>query len=68
MSFYDFVVKNFSGEDTPLGDFAEDIQRDRDFPKDATTKEAILNYLSGCFAACYEAKQAFKELCELTTS
>ncbi len=63
MSFYDFVVKNFSGED-----FAEDIQRDRDFPKDATTKEAILNYLSGCFAACYEAKQAFKELCELTTS
>ena len=66
MSFYDFVVKNFSGED-----FAEDIQRDRDFPKDATTKEAILNYLSSCFAACYEAKQAFKELWreyELTTS
>ena len=33
VSFYDYCIAMHDGEDSPLGDFTYDMQRDREFPK-----------------------------------
>lgn len=39
MSFYTFMMKNHKGKDTPEGDLAADMKRDKDrFPKNGAGK------------------------------
>jgi len=45
MSFYDWCIKRYLGKDTPAGDLARDIKELVDFPKTATDKKTIENYL-----------------------
>ncbi len=59
MTFKEWIVRH-KDEDTPLGDLAYDVSRDRDFPEE-NTKEAILDHLNGFTAhACPEAIDEFK--------
>ncbi|WP_436881799.1 sterile alpha motif-like domain-containing protein [Staphylococcus gallinarum] len=43
MSFYEFI-QNYSGDDTPLGELANWIDQDANFPKDEESVEEILRY------------------------
>jgi uncharacterized protein YozE (UPF0346 family) len=43
MGFYDWMMQ-YKGHDSPRGDLADDIARDRDFPKDGGYQE-ILEHL-----------------------
>ncbi|MDR3542388.1 MAG: YozE family protein [Desulfosporosinus sp.] len=73
MSFYDWCVARYLGskrtsfghlgydDTTRFGDFAYDIPRDVDFPRMATNKDVIANYLQKQ-EACYKAMQTFWEL------
>lgn len=45
MTFYEFVVKNYDGKNEPAGDLAEDMQDDKNFPKQATDWDKIESYL-----------------------
>lgn len=59
MTFKEWIMRH-KGKDTPLGDLAYDIARDRNFP-DSNTKEAILDHLTSYTVnACPEAIDAFK--------
>ncbi|MEB7784227.1 YozE family protein [Mammaliicoccus sciuri] len=43
MSFYDFIQK-YSDDDTPLGELADLIIHDANFPKDEESEENLLLY------------------------
>lgn len=43
MTFYDFM-QNFLGDDTPLGELADEINQDVNFPKNVSDPESILTY------------------------
>ena len=43
MTFYDFVI-SFIEDDTPLGQLAHKINRDNNFPKDATGYNELNSY------------------------
>ena len=47
ISFYNFMVANKTGEDSVVGDLAEDIQRVSNFPKDSHDKDEILQHFRG---------------------
>lgn len=74
ISFYDFVITMHSDENSSYGDFAEDIQRDKSFPKEipdhinwrtgkkyTSYKLSIWDHLCS-LNACYEAKVTFLKL------
>lgn len=59
MTFKEWLIRH-KGEDSPLGDLAEDVALDKDFPSD-NSKEAILDHLTGANVhACREAIETFK--------
>lgn len=59
MTFVEWISRH-QGKDTPLGDFAYDISRDKTFPAE-NDREAILNHLqSFSIHACPEAIDTFK--------
>ncbi len=61
-SFKYFCIAMYSGEDSPKGDFAYDLQRDPDWPKGKNvTKKEMKNHLI-CMGACKGAMDTFKEL------
>jgi hypothetical protein len=41
-TFYDWFVEKYDGRDTPRGDFAYDMQRTEDFPKEKIPKKLFL--------------------------
>ncbi|WP_338133809.1 sterile alpha motif-like domain-containing protein, partial [Staphylococcus succinus] len=43
MTFYDFVI-GFEADDTPLGQLAHNIRRDKFFPKQATCYKELHSY------------------------
>lgn len=73
LNFYDFCVLMHDGEDSPVGDFVFDMQRDKSFPKEipkynnwrtgrpyTSIRTAIKDHLhSGGIHACVEADAAF---------
>lgn len=59
--FYKWATSNFLLEDSPLGDFARDMEKDFRFPRAAKTKKEIQFYLDARFA-CQEAKDSFCKL------
>lgn len=59
MNFKEWIIQ-FANEDSPRGDLAYDIKRDEMFPREANSKEAILDYLDRR-RACRECVQAFKK-------
>lgn len=59
MTFKEWVLRH-KGKNTPLGDLADDVARDKTFPEE-NTKEAILVHLTGpTISACPEAIDTFK--------
>lgn len=75
MTFYTFMMRNYQGQDTPEGDLAADMKRDKErFPKNGTGKfngwhRLIREYLTdqdacdGCLEA-FESCWKEYELCE----
>lgn len=61
--FFQWVSKNYSGVDSPLGDFAKDMVHDKEFPILAE-KGVIKKYLFW-LGACSGAMEAFDELWRL---
>ena len=57
MTFIEWISRH-DGKDTPLGDFAYDITRDKGFPTTNSRKD-ILEHLQNVHA-CGEAIQTFK--------
>ncbi|RIM67857.1 hypothetical protein BU594_12050, partial [Staphylococcus arlettae] len=45
MSFYEFI-RNFTGDNTPLGELADLVSTDADFPINVQSKSEILVYFS----------------------
>jgi len=43
MTFYDFVI-SFIEDDTPLGSLANNVRRDKDFPKNETCHATLRTY------------------------
>ena len=54
--FYGWCVQRYRRKDTPLGDLARDMEMDPQFPKNATNKEEILDYLKGRYACAGAVK------------
>lgn len=69
MTFYNFMVRNYLGENTPEGDLAEDIHRKKDtFPRNGQGKfngwyKLIRDYLVR-HNACQECLAVFEECWE----
>jgi len=59
-SFYKFITMNFMKDDSPLGDLARDMKRDRDFPRFSINYDRVRDYLERC-AACSDCFDAFEE-------
>ena len=59
--FYKWVTSNYAHVDSPLGDFARDMEHDFKFPMSANTKRELAFYLDFRFA-CQDAKDAFEKL------
>ncbi len=57
--FYAWCLKRYKHRDTPLGDFTRDMKGDYRFPKAATDKAEIREYLYRRHA-CAEAVRAFE--------
>lgn len=49
MTFYDFMMSRYFGEDSPAGDLASDMRADEKFPKEGRHQK-ILTYLHSRFA------------------
>ena len=63
MTFYRFLKEHpRNGEESPIGDFIEDVMGDRHFPARISTKRLLESYLSYTRRACLEAMAAFEEL------
>ena len=59
-SFYRYMKKNHSREDSPGNDLLQDMERDRGFPKDETARWKILRHLNR-HGACRECIDTFDE-------
>ena len=71
MNFYDWMMVRYAGKDTPRGDLARDMKRDKDFPKDGSRSE-ILAHLKdkgaideclACFKRCWQDYQGEVQAC-----
>lgn len=63
MSFYKWIIKNYSGMRCPAGDLADDAKSDENFPRKAKSYRTILDYLesNGACDACLDIfEKAFK--------
>ena len=56
--FYEWCVLHSSGLTNPARDFVKDLRADDDFPRIATKKSVVLDYLEGV-GACSEAIDGF---------
>ena len=71
INFYDFCVLAYGDEDSPLGDFVADMQRDTDFSWKESSRKTILKHLHykcACFKAIRAFNQLWKEWKEVTRS
>ena len=59
MTFKEWVIRH-KGEESPLGDLADDISRDRNFPEENTKEAIMLHLTSVAVHACPEAVEEFK--------
>lgn len=68
MSFYDFLISNYSNAETPTGDLARDIENDPHFPRKADNWRDVKTYLD-CIPidkpTLHLAVGAFKEYAQL---
>ncbi len=54
MTFKEWVIQKYDGQDSPRGDLAYDLKRDKTFPNDGD-KEKILSYLEFKFRYAFNA-------------
>ncbi|NLD03139.1 MAG: hypothetical protein GX674_07510 [Clostridiales bacterium] len=61
MTFYQYCLRTYQGTDTPGADILRDMQRDPGFPRKASTRRTVMNYIqrksarSSCANAFSEA-------------
>lgn len=61
-------IRQFEGDDNPMGDLSQDIKNDREFPK-INDYDEILSYLrikNACFACIQTFQKAWKDYEELS--
>ncbi len=58
MSFYEWMITKYDGQDSPRGDLAQDMKYDETFPT-SSDKEVLLNYLYNQHA-CTACLDVFK--------
>lgn len=58
MYFYDWFIEKYFGRDTMRGDLAEDMKRDKRFPKQGDREKILLHLRS--VHACEECIALFK--------
>jgi hypothetical protein len=61
MDFVSWLVTKHLKKDTPVGDLARDIQRDRCLPITARTPEAVLSHIMLRHSACRGAQDAVQQ-------
>ena len=44
-NFTEWLIKNYVEQETPIGDLARSVARDRTWPVDANTEQQFLSYL-----------------------
>jgi hypothetical protein len=44
-NFTEWLIKNYAEQETPIGDLARGVARDRTWPIDANTEQQFLSYL-----------------------
>ena len=57
--FFDFMTDNYIKENSPAGDLARDINRDKSFPQKSASHKEIINHLKQN-KACTECLETFK--------
>ena len=58
-TFYEYMMKRYLGKNNRYGDLAMDMYTDQKFPRDATERETIKEYLKKC-GACENCMLTFK--------
>ncbi len=60
MTFYQYCLRTYQGTDTPGADILRDMQRDPGFPRKASTRRTVMNYIQ-TKSACSNCVSAFSE-------
>ena len=60
MTFYQYCLRTYQGTDTPGADILRDMQRDPGFPRKASTRRTVMNYIQ-TKSACSNCVNAFSE-------
>jgi len=60
MTFYEYCLRTYKGTDTPGEDILNDMQRDPGFPRKASTRRTVMNYIDKK-GACSDCVRAFSE-------
>ena len=60
MTFYEYCLRNYQGTDTPGADILRDMQLDPGFPRKASTRHEVMNYIE-TKGACSDCVRAFSE-------
>lgn len=60
MTFYQYCLRTYQGTDTPGADILRDMQRDPGFPRKASTRRTVMNYIQRK-SACSSCANAFSE-------
>ena len=68
-TYKEWMVEKYLGKDTPRGDLAYDLKRDKEFPEGHINRERILDYLSfrgACNSAVKYFKRTWNDYCKET--
>lgn len=60
MTFYQYCLRTYQGTDTPGADILRDMQLDPGFPRKASTRRTVMNYIQRK-SACSSCVNAFSE-------
>ena len=60
MTFYQYCLRTYQGTDTPGADILRDMQLDPGFPRKASTRRTVMNYIQ-TKSACSNCVNAFSE-------
>ena len=61
MTFYDWMIRNYEGENSPRGDLADDMKRDKEFTNSSPNTEDWIRWHLFLNNACRECIDAFKD-------
>lgn len=68
-TYKEWMIEKYLGKNTPRGDLAYDIKRDKDFPNGQLTKQRMLDHLDlkrACDKCIATFKRIWKDYCKET--